>query len=209
MQINKGCIIEFFPNGRFWQLIYKENFRCTRLMRRSLQVVIRQKFVKWMLWSPANQPRLMPKEFQLLVYILHFLGVEMIDWMNLLCWYIFIINGMRSLTERTILHCVESYLYYIILVDKNIFWGVKRGRKWIDNKPICIPCRKYKIYIYAPSIYSNPSQQHQLNQRHTSYQNITYTPNQLIIASSLLCLLYRIKTTRHQLDFFGPSIVAI
>ena len=39
---------------------------------------------------------------------------------------------MRSYNERTILHYVESYLYYIILVHKkNIFWGVKQGRKKI------------------------------------------------------------------------------
>ena len=45
------------------------------------------------------------------------------------------------------LHCVESYLYHNILVNKkNIFWGVKRGRKKIDN--MYIHCRKYKIYIY-------------------------------------------------------------
>ena len=57
--------------------------------------------------------------------------------MNLLCWYIFIINAMRSCNERTTLHCVESYLYYIILVNKkNIFWGVKRGRKKIDRSKI-------------------------------------------------------------------------
>jgi hypothetical protein len=42
----------------------------------------------------------------------------MTDWMNLLCWYMLIINAMRSCSERTILHCVESYLYYIILVNK-------------------------------------------------------------------------------------------
>ena len=37
---------------------------------------------------------------------------------------------MRSCNERTTLQCVESYLYYIILVnEKNIFSGVKRGRK--------------------------------------------------------------------------------
>jgi hypothetical protein len=41
-------------------------------------------------------------------------GIEMTDWMNLLCWYIFIINAMRSCNERTTLHYVESYLYYII-----------------------------------------------------------------------------------------------
>ena len=41
---------------------------------------------------------------------------------------------MRSCNERTTLHCVESYLYYIILVNKKIFFlGVKRGRKKIDN----------------------------------------------------------------------------
>ena len=40
----------------------------------------------------------------------------MTDWMNLLCWHTFVINAMRSSNERTILHCVESYLYCIILV---------------------------------------------------------------------------------------------
>jgi hypothetical protein len=39
-------------------------------------------------------------------------------------------NAMRSCNERTTLHCVESYLYYIILVNtKYIFGGVKLGRK--------------------------------------------------------------------------------
>ena len=56
----------------------------------------------------------MPKEFQLLVYILHFLGVEITDWMNLLCWYTVIINAMRSCHVQ----CVEYYLYYIILINK-------------------------------------------------------------------------------------------
>jgi hypothetical protein len=32
-------------NGRFWQFVYKENDRCTRLIQSSLQVVIRQMFV--------------------------------------------------------------------------------------------------------------------------------------------------------------------
>jgi hypothetical protein len=86
------------------------------------------------------------------VYILHFFwgGIEMIDWMNLLCWYIFIINAMRSCNERTTLHCVESYLYYIILVNKQIFseeWH--EGEKKIDNIHVqYIHCRKYKIHIY-------------------------------------------------------------
>jgi hypothetical protein len=92
----------------------------------------------------------MPKEFQLLVhvYILHFLGIEMTDWMNLLCWYMFIINAMRSCSERTILHCVESYLCYIILVNK------KNSEEWNvgENKLTIyihfVHCQKYKIYEF-------------------------------------------------------------
>ena len=69
-KLTKAVVLNSFPHGRFWQFVYKENVRCTRLMQRSLQVVIRQKFV---LWTPAHPPILMPKEFQsLLVYILHF-----------------------------------------------------------------------------------------------------------------------------------------
>jgi len=37
----------------------------------------------------------------------------------------FIINVMRSCSERKILHCVESYLYYIILVNKTIRYIVE------------------------------------------------------------------------------------
>jgi hypothetical protein len=51
-------------------------------MQRSLQVVIRQKFVLWMLKSPAHPPILMQKEFQSLVYILHFLGGNRNDRLN-------------------------------------------------------------------------------------------------------------------------------
>ena len=51
------------------------------------------------------------------IYFAFFLGggggIEMTDWMNLLCWYIFIINPMRSCIERTTLHGVESYLYFL------------------------------------------------------------------------------------------------
>jgi hypothetical protein len=36
---------------------------------------------------------------------------------------------MRPCNERTTLHCVESYLYYIILAQKKIiFGGVERGK---------------------------------------------------------------------------------
>jgi hypothetical protein len=48
LQISKltmAVVLNSFPHGRFWQFVYKENVRCTRLMQRSLQVVIRQMFV--------------------------------------------------------------------------------------------------------------------------------------------------------------------
>jgi hypothetical protein len=79
----------------------------------------------------------MPKEFQSLVYILYFFGSRN-DRLNEFAMLIYIYkNAMRSCNERTTIHCVESYLYYIILVYKKIFSvGVKRGRK------------KKTIYIY-------------------------------------------------------------
>ena len=49
LQINKltkVVVLNSFLHGRFWQfVVYKENVMCTRLMQRSLQVVIRQMFV--------------------------------------------------------------------------------------------------------------------------------------------------------------------
>ena len=44
-KLTKAVILNSFPHGRFWQFVYKENVRCTRIMQRSLQVVIRQMFV--------------------------------------------------------------------------------------------------------------------------------------------------------------------
>ena len=44
-KLRKAVVLNSFPHGRFWQFVYKENVRCTRLMQRSLQVVIRQMFV--------------------------------------------------------------------------------------------------------------------------------------------------------------------
>jgi hypothetical protein len=44
-KLTKAIVLNSFPHGRFWQFVYKENVRCTRLMQRSLQVVIRQMFV--------------------------------------------------------------------------------------------------------------------------------------------------------------------
>jgi hypothetical protein len=44
-KLTKAVVLNSFPHGRFWQFVYKENVRCTRLMQRSLQVLIRQMFV--------------------------------------------------------------------------------------------------------------------------------------------------------------------
>jgi hypothetical protein len=44
-KLTKAVVLNSFPHGRFWQFVYKENVRCTRLMQRSLQVVIRHMFV--------------------------------------------------------------------------------------------------------------------------------------------------------------------
>jgi hypothetical protein len=41
--------------------------------------------------------RLLPKEFQLLVYILHFWGVEMTDWMNLCYVEIMAVTTLRQM----------------------------------------------------------------------------------------------------------------
>jgi hypothetical protein len=44
------------------------------------------------------------------------------DRLNEFVMLIYIYNNvMRSCNERTTLHCVEPYLYYIILVNKQIF----------------------------------------------------------------------------------------
>ena len=109
----------------------------------------------------------MPIEFQLLVYILHFFGVEMTDWMNLLCWYMFIINAMRSCNERTILHCVKFYLYYIILVNekKKILRSETREKinrqytyivgniKYLYTSFSYLFRSEWKWIIYFPTIY--------------------------------------------------------
>jgi hypothetical protein len=39
-KLTKTVVLNSFPHGRFWQFVYKENVRCTRLMQHSLQVVI-------------------------------------------------------------------------------------------------------------------------------------------------------------------------
>ena len=162
-KLTKAVVLNFFPHGRFWQLSYKENCRCTRLMRRSVQVAIRQTFVIWMLFSLAQPPRLMPKEFQLLVYILHFLGVEMTDWMNLLCWYMFVIHAMRSCSEHTILHCVESYLCYIILANEKKYFLSSEMREKINRQFTYIVENIKFIYTSFDEFFLPISQRMEMN----------------------------------------------
>ena len=59
---------------------------------------------------------------------------------------------MRSCNESKTLHCVESYLYYIILVNKkNIFGGVKRGRE--KNRPYIPVSQRVEInYIFSDNV---------------------------------------------------------
>ena len=80
-------------------------------------------------------------------------------------------NAMRSSNEPTTLHCVESYLYYVILVNTKIFseeWN--EGEKKTDNIIIYIVenikfiytsltscsylfCSEWKWLIYFPTMY--------------------------------------------------------
>jgi hypothetical protein len=57
-KLTKAVVLNSFLHGRFWQFVYKENVRCTRLMQHSLQVVIRQMFVLCSLKIEAQTKRL-------------------------------------------------------------------------------------------------------------------------------------------------------
>ena len=50
----------------------------------------------------------------------------------------FIINAMRSCSERTILHYVEFYLYYIILVNKMNYFLRSETREKPNRQYTCI-----------------------------------------------------------------------
>ena len=58
-KLTKAVVLNSFQHGRFWQFAYKENVRCTRLMQRSLQVVIRQMFVLCSLAKQFQRRRLL------------------------------------------------------------------------------------------------------------------------------------------------------
>ena len=62
-KLTKAVVLNSFPHGRFWQFVSKENVSCTRLMQRSLQVVIRQMFVLCSLKIEAQRSELMSFTF--------------------------------------------------------------------------------------------------------------------------------------------------
>ena len=78
-KLAKAVVLNSVPHGRLWQFVYKENVRCTRLMQHSLQVVIRQKFVLWMLVSRPST-NINAKRISITrIYFAFFGGVEMTD----------------------------------------------------------------------------------------------------------------------------------
>jgi hypothetical protein len=77
----------------------------------------------------------------------------MTDWMNLLYWYMLIINAMRSCNERTILHCVESYLYYIILVNNKKYFLSSETKEKINRKYTYIVENIKFIHVYSSFSY--------------------------------------------------------
>ena len=124
----------------------------------------------------------------------------MTDWMNLLCWYIFIINAMRSCNERTTLHCVESYLYYIILVNKKIFseeWNEgEKNRQYIyivENIEfwrvflICFAASRNELYIFRQCTYIVSIVLFQKPQRNSNCLKRAETSVVLIVFDCVLC----------------------
>ena len=92
-KLTKAVVLNSFPHGRFWQFVYKKNVRCTRLMQRSLQVVIRQKFVLWMLKSPAHPTNINAKRISITgIYFAFFLGGNRNDRLNEFVMLIYIYN---------------------------------------------------------------------------------------------------------------------
>jgi hypothetical protein len=107
----------------------------------------------------------MPKEFQSLVYILHFFGgVEMTDWMNLLCWYIFIIM-LCDLVTNAQPYTVSSLIYItqVILVNKKYFRRSETREKKIDNIIIYIVENIKFIYTSFDEFFLPVSQRVEMN----------------------------------------------
>ena len=122
-KLTKAVVLNSFPHGRFWQFVYKENVRCTRLMQRSLQVVIDNSSCFGCYCRPSTNSN--AKRISITrIYFAFFGGSRNMknDRLNEFVMLIYIYNNvMRSCNERTTIHCLESYLYYVILVNKFFF----------------------------------------------------------------------------------------
>jgi hypothetical protein len=84
-------------------------------------------------------------------------------------------NAMRSCNERTTLHCGESYLYYVILVNKEIFseeWN--EGGKKIDNIIIYIVENIKFIYTSFDEFFLPVSQRVEMNYIFSNNVRILY-----------------------------------
>ena len=139
-KLTKAVVLNFFPHGRFWQFVYKENVRCTRLMQRSLQVVIRQKFVLWMLQPSAHPPILMPKEFQSLVYILHFFLGSINDRLN---EFVMLIYLLCNLVANAQPYTVSSLIYITLFQLIKKYFRRSETREKKNKQYNYIHCRKY------------------------------------------------------------------
>ena len=134
MQISKACSIEFLSARTIWQLVYKEDFKCSRLMAATFVTSCNTTKVR-VLDFIVPRPPTQINAYRISIififsYILNFLRGRNEDYERICYVDMFIINAMWSCNERTTLHCAYSYLYYIIWIKKkNIFGGMKRGRK--------------------------------------------------------------------------------
>ena len=71
---------------------------------------------------PRSSTNINAKRISITRIYFAFLGGSRNDRLNEFVMLIYINNNaIQSFNERTTLHCVESYLYYVILVKKKIF----------------------------------------------------------------------------------------
>ena len=75
----------------------------------------------------------------------------------------FIINDMRSCSERTIIHFVESYLYYIILVNKKDYFLRSETREKINRQYTYIVGNIKFIYTSFDEFFLPVSQRVEMN----------------------------------------------
>ena len=75
----------------------------------------------------------------------------------------FIINAVRSCSDRTILHCVESYLYYIILVNKKNYFLRSETREKTNRQYTYIVENKKITYTSFDEFFLSVSQRVEMN----------------------------------------------